>query len=471
MTTRSWKPISRATSPSRDAQGLHPQGPLDRAIVPVMCGSAFKNKGVQPLLDAVVDYLPPARHPAVKGMKPDDETEIARPRRDAPFSALAFKMINDRSSARSRSSASTRASSCRASVLNPVRTRRDASAASADARQQPGGDRRGLRRRDRRDVGVKDTVTGDTLCDQNSRSYSSGWNSRSRSSSSRSSRSPRPTRRRWRRAQPSGAQDPSFRVKTDEETGQTIIAGMGELHLEIIVDRLKRESGSRPTSARRRWRTARRSARGRARRTRTRSSRAAHGQYGRSQDRLEPAERGRARVHRRDRRRQHPARVHPVGREGHRKTAEPASWSASRRRLQLALLDGKYHDVDSSALAFEIAARGAMREAAQKAGIKLLEPIMKVEVVTPRSTWATSSATSTAAAAIQGTDTRGNAGRRGLRAARRDVRLRQLPALEHEGRGSTRWSSPTTTKCRRTSLRRSRRSLHTAALTGLGARA
>jgi elongation factor G len=212
--------------------------------VPVLCGSAFKNKGVQPLLDAVVDYCR-ARSTSrrSRASSPTATRRTAVRRRRCAVRALAFKIMNDPFVG---SLTFTRIYSGKLSqgqVLNSVKDKKEKVGRMLLMHaNRPRGHRRGLCRRHRRLAGMKDTTTGDTLCDPPSRSSSSGWNSPIRSSSFRWSPRPRPTRRRWAsRSTAWPPRIPRFRVSTDHESGQTIIKGMGELHLDILVDRMKRE--------------------------------------------------------------------------------------------------------------------------------------------------------------------------------------------------------------------------------------
>src|SRR5437868_6093043 len=300
------------------------KGTLNFSFVPVLCGSAFKNKGVQPLLDAVVDYLPsPLDIPPVDGINPNnDQPDTRAPSDEAPFSALAFKIMNDPfvgtlTFARIYSGKLETASQ----VTNSVKDKKEKVGRMLlmhandreDIQVAYAGDTVAL-------AGLKDTTSGDTLCATNApiilermefpdpvielsvEPKTKADQEKMGIALNRLSR-----------------EDPSFRVTSDIESGQTIIKGMGELHLEILVDRMKRD-------------------------------------------------------------------------------------------FSVELIDGKYHDVDSSALAFEICARGAMREGAQKAGITLLEPIMKVEIVTPEDYLGdVIGDLNSRRGQIQGTDSRGNA--------------------------------------------------------------
>ena len=230
-------------SPSSCAAAIR-AATLKIEVIPVLMGSAFRNKGVQPLLDAVVDYLPsPLDLPPVVG-KVDDKMEERWPRDDAPFSALAFKIMTDPYvgtltflrvySGRLESGSS---------VLNS--TKRQARAdrtAAQDAREQARGDHRGLTPATSARSACATRPPATRCATRRIRSCSSRSSFPIRSSRSRSSPRPRPTRKSSaRRCRSSRKEDPSFRVSVNKETAQTLIAGMGELHLEIIVDRLLRE--------------------------------------------------------------------------------------------------------------------------------------------------------------------------------------------------------------------------------------
>ena len=300
------------------------KGTLNFSFVPVLCGSAFKNKGVQPLLDAVVDYLPsPLDVPPIEGLKLDGVTAESRPPSDdAPFSALAFKIMNDPFVGTLTFARIYSGKLETASTVTELGQGQEGEGRphAADACQRPRGHQGSLCRRHRRPGGPQGHHhRRHALRRRTRRSSSSGWNSPSRSSRSRSSRRPRPTRRRWAsRSTASRREDPSFRVSTDHESGQTIIKGMGELHLEIIVDRMKREFkveanvgapqvAYRESSRRRSTST-----------TPTRSSRAARASSAAIKFTVEPGERGPGfSLRRRGQGRQRPEGIYPVGREGH----------------------------------------------------------------------------------------------------------------------------------------------------------
>ncbi|MGH6729629.1 MAG: elongation factor G, partial [Sphingomicrobium sp.] len=221
------------------------KGTLDRAFVPVLCGSAFKNKGVQPLLDAVVDYMPsPLDVPAIKGVKPDTDIEDSRPADDkAPFAALAFKIMNDPfvgslTFARIYSGKLTKGG-----YLNSVKDRDEKigrmllmhANSREDIDEAFAGDIVAL-------AGLKETTTGDTLCAKNAPIILERMEFPDPVIELSVEPKTKADQEKMGMAlQRLGKEDPSFKVATDEESGQTIISGMGELHLEIIVDRMRRE--------------------------------------------------------------------------------------------------------------------------------------------------------------------------------------------------------------------------------------
>jgi elongation factor G len=393
------------------------KGTLDFAFVPVLCGSAFKNKGVQPLLDAVVDYLPsPLDIPPVQGIKPGTEETDTRPADDnAPFSGLAFKIMSDpfvgtltfvRIYSGKLEGAST--------VQNTVKDKREKVGRMLlmhannreDIKEAFAGDIVAL-------VGLKETTTGDTLCVPSAPIILERMEFPDPVIEVAVEPKTKADQEKMGIAlNRLAAEDPSFRVTSDHESGQTIIKGMGELHLEILVDRMRREfkveaNVGAPQVAYRE---------SLARKvdvdyTHKKQS-GGTGQFGRVKITVQPGERGSGiqfvdevkggNV---------PREYIPSVEKGIREVA------ASGHKIgfpiidfSVTLYDGAYHDVDSSALAFEITGRGAMREAAEKAGIKLLEPIMKVEVVTPEDFMGdVIGDLNSRRGQIQGTDTRGNA--------------------------------------------------------------
>lgn len=392
------------------------KGTLNFSFVPVLCGSAFKNKGVQPLLDAVVDYLPsPLDIPAVEGIKPDSEEADSREASDnAPFSALAFKIMND-----------PFVGSLTFARIYSGKLEKGTVANSVKDKKEKIGRMLLMHANNREDIdvayagdivaiaGLKETTTGDTLCDPNKPIILERMEFPDPVIEVAVEPKTKADQEKMGLAlNRLAAEDPSFRVTTDHESGQTIIKGMGELHLEILVDRMKREfkveanvgapqvayreSLARPVEV---DYTHKKQSGG-------------SGQFGRVKVSVAPGERGSG-VQFFDEIKggNIPREYIPSVEKGMRETAETGSLIGFPIiDFEIHLLDGAYHDVDSSALAFEITGRGAMREAAQKAGIKLLEPIMKVEVVTPEDyVGDVIGDLLSRRGQVQGQDTRGNA--------------------------------------------------------------
>ncbi len=367
------------------------RGTLAMAFVPVFAGSAFKNKGVQPILDAVIDYLPSAVDVgAMEGFRPGRPDEKVERAVDdsAPFSGLAFKIMNDSyvgtlTFLRVYSGTLKRGDS----VLNATKDRRERigrmlmmhANSRDDVEVARAGDIIAL-------AGMKETTTGDTLCDPHRPVILESMDfpdpvieiavePKTKSDQEKMSLALRRL----------AAEDPSFQVAVDPESGQTIMKGMGELHLDILVDRLRREfrvhaSIGAPQVA--------------YRETITRAKEINHthkkqtggaGQFARLKIRVEPAEPG------------HgfsfdseivggavPKEYIPGVEKGVESVMDSGILAGFPViDVKVTLLDGGYHDVDSSVLAFEIASRAAMRDALRGAGSRLLEPIMRVEVVTP----------------------------------------------------------------------------------------
>ena len=366
------------------------KGAVKAAYVPVICGSAFKNKGVQPLLDAVVDFLPsPVDVAAVKGLKPDTDIEVIRKTSDdEPFAGLAFKIMNDPfvgtlTFVRIYSGVLTTGMA----VLNTVRDQKERIGRMLlmhanhreDVKEARAGDIIAL-------AGLKNTTTGETLCDPANPVQLERMEF------------PDPVievavEPKTKQDQEKmgvalnrlAAEDPSFRVTTDQESGQTVIKGMGELHLEIIVDRMRREfkveaNVGAPQVAYRE--TFPRSAE--IDYTHKKQSGGA-GQYARIKIRIEPLPAGSGIEFENDIvGGSVPREFIPSVEKGIRSVSEGGVLAGFPViDFKATLYDGAYHDVDSSALAFEIAGRAAFREVAPKAGVKLLEPIMRVEAVTP----------------------------------------------------------------------------------------
>ncbi|WP_296616807.1 elongation factor G [Sphingomonas sp.] len=392
------------------------KGTLAMAFVPIVCGSAFKNKGVQPLLDAVVDYLPsPLDIPDVQGVKLDGETPDSRPATDnAPLSLLAFKIMNDPFVGSLTFARIYSGTLSKGSYLNSVKDKKEKigrmllmhANSREDIEEARAGDIVAI-------AGLKETTTGDTLCDPAAPIILERMEFPDPVIELSVEPKTKADQEKMGIAlNRLAAEDPSFRVSTDHESGQTIIKGMGELHLEILVDRMKREfkveaNVGAPQVAYREYLgkkvdidyTHKKQSGG-------------SGQFGRVKVTVIPGERGSGfQFFDEIKGGNIPREYIPSVEKGFRETAETGSLIGFPIiDFEVHLTDGAYHDVDSSALAFEICARGAMREAAQKAGIKLLEPIMKVEVVTPEDYLGdVIGDMNSRRGQIQGTDARGNA--------------------------------------------------------------
>lgn len=399
-----------------DLKKLIRKGTLAMSFVPIVCGSAFKNKGVQPLLDAVVDYLPsPLDIPDVQGVKLDGETVDSRPAADdAPMSLLAFKIMNDPfvgslTFARIYSGTLTKGG-----YLNSVKDKKEKigrmllmhANSREDIDEARAGDIVAI-------AGLKETTTGDTLCDPSHPIILERMEfPEPVIELSVEPKTKADQEKMGIALNRLAAEDPSFRVSTDHESGQTIIKGMGELHLEILVDRMKREfkveaNVGAPQVAYREYLAKP------VELTYTHKKQSGgSGQFGEVKVKVIPGERGSGyQFFDEIKGGNIPREYIPSVEKGMRETAQTGSLIGFPIiDFEVHLIDGKYHDVDSSALAFEICARGAMREAAQKAGIKLLEPIMKVEVVTPEDYLGdVIGDMNSRRGQIQGTDSRGNA--------------------------------------------------------------
>jgi elongation factor G len=393
------------------------KGTLGFKFVPILCGSAFKNKGVQPLLDAVVDYLPsPLDIPPVEGLKLDGVTVDTRaPSDDAPFSALAFKIMNDPfvgtlTFARIYSGKLETASQ----VTNSVKDKKEKVGRML---LMHANDREDIQVAYAGDIvalaGLKDTTTGDTLCAMNAPIILERMEFPDPVIEVAVEPKTKADQEKMGIALNRLArEDPSFRVTSDHESGQTIIKGMGELHLEILVDRMKREfkveaNVGAPQVAYREY-LAKKVDIDYTHKKQSGGS----GQFARVKFTVEPGERGSGIIFTDEIKGGNiPKEYIPSVEKGMRETAESGSLIGFPIiDFVIRVYDGAYHDVDSSALAFEICARAAMREAAQKAGIKLLEPIMKVEVVTPDDFIGdVIGDMNSRRGQIQGTDSRGNA--------------------------------------------------------------
>ena len=392
------------------------KGTLGHAFVPVCCGSAFKNKGVQPLLDAVVDYLPsPLDIPDVQGVKVDsDEKDSRPPKDDAPFSALAFKVMNDPFVGSLTFCRIYSGTLSKGSYLNSVKGKKEK---VGRILEMHANDRKDIDEAYSGDIvalaGMKETTTGDTLCSEKAPIVLERMEfPEPVIELSVEPKTKADQEKMGVALNRLSAEDPSFRVSTDHESGQTIIKGMGELHLDIIVDRMRREfkveaNVGAPQVAYREYLakpvdvdyTHKKQSGG-------------TGQFGRVKVKVTPGERGSGIIFKDEIKGGNiPKEYIPAIEKGMRETAETGSLVGFPIiDFEILLYDGAYHDVDSSALAFEITGRGCMREVAQKAGIKLLEPIMKVEVVTPEEYLGdVIGDMNSRRGQIQGTDSRGNA--------------------------------------------------------------
>jgi len=363
---------------------------IDNAIVPVVCGTSYKNKGVQKLLDAIIDFMPsPLDIPAIKGINPDTEEEEERPASDSePFSALAFKIMTDpfvgklcffRVYSGSIAAGET--------VLNSTKGNRER---MGRILQMHANERKDIDRVYSGDiaavVGIKNTTTGDTFCDEKAPVILE------------SMEFPEPVIRVAIEPKTKAGQekmgialsklaeeDPTFRTYTDDETGQTIIAGMGELHLEIIVDRLLREfkveaNIGRPQVAYKE--TIRRAAESDTKYARQSGGK---GQYGHVKIKIEPNEPGAG----------YAFENTVVGGAIPKEFIGPAEAGIKAAMecgilagynvvdVKVNLYDGSYHEVDSSEMAFKIAGSMAFKDAMKKADPVLTEPIMKVVIITP----------------------------------------------------------------------------------------
>jgi len=366
------------------------KGTIGQAFVPVLNGTAFKNKGVQPLLDAVIDFMPsPLDIESIKGI--DAKTGEPAERHaddDEPASALAFKIMNDPfvgslTFARIYSGTFTAGSS----VLNSVKDKRERigrmllmhANSREEIKEAAAGDIVAF-------AGLKDTTTGDTLCDPNNAVILERMEFPDPVIEVAVEPKTKADQEKMGMALARLAQeDPSFRVSSDYESGQTIIAGMGELHLDIIVDRMRREfkvdaNVGAPQVA--------------YRETFTKSADVDYthkkqsggsGQFARIKMTIEPGETGSGVVFEsKIVGGSVPKEYIPGVEKGINSVAESGVLAGFPLiDFKVTLTDGAFHDVDSSVLAFEIASRAAMREVAKDAGAKLLEPVMKVEVVTP----------------------------------------------------------------------------------------
>ncbi len=395
-------------------------GTLNMTFVPVLCGSAFKNKGVQPLLNAVIDFLPsPLDVPAYLGFKPGDVNEERNIERSAddgqPFSGLAFKIMND----------PFVGSLTFLRIYSGVVKKGDSFLNSTKGKKERIGRMMMMHSINREEIeeayagdiialaGLKDTTTGDTICDSSSPVVLETMTfpdpvieiaiePKTKNDQEKMSAG----------LQRLAAEDPSFRIETDLESGQTIMKGMGELHLDILVDRLKREfkveaNIGAPQVAYRETI----SVEAEVDYTHKKQSGGA-GQFARVKMVITPTETGEGYsfeskivggvI---------PKEYIPGVEKGIQSVMDSGPLAGFPViDFKVSLIDGAYHDVDSSVLAFEIAGRAALRDGLRKAGAKLLEPVMKVEVVTPEDyTGSIIGDLTSRRGMVTGQETRGNA--------------------------------------------------------------
>jgi elongation factor G len=366
------------------------KGTIAFKLVPMMCGSAFKNKGVQPMLDAVVDFLPsPLDVGAVHGKKVDSDEDDSRPcSEDAPFSGLAFKIMND-PFVGSLTFVRIYSGKLEAGsyVVNSVKDKKERIGRMLlmhannreEIKQAEAGDIVAL-------VGLKDTTTGDTLCDPAKPIVLERMEFPDPVIEIAVEPKTKADQEKMGIAlQRLASEDPSFRVSVDHESGQTIMKGMGELHLDILVDRMKREfkveaNIGAPQVAYRETITKK------AELTYTHKKQTGgSGQFAKMTVVFEPNEPGKGYEFINDIVGGAIPKEYIPGVEKGLNIAKETGIIAGFPVVdfKVSLIDGSYHDVDSSALAFEIAAKAAFKECVAKAGPQLLEPMMKVEVVTP----------------------------------------------------------------------------------------
>jgi len=364
-------------------------GTLANSLIPVFCGSAFKNKGVQAMLDGVVRYLPaPSDRPPVKGIDENEKEDVRKAGDDQPFSALAFKIMTDpfvgsltffRVYSGVLNSGDT--------VYNPVKSKKERVGRILQMHANQRDEIKEVRAGDiAAAVGLKDVTTGDTLCATDSVITLERMTFPEPVIAMAVEPKTKSDQEKMGIALSRLAQeDPSFRVQSDEESGQTIIKGMGELHLEIIVDRMKREFNveanvGKPQVAYRE--TIRKAVKQEGKFVRQSGGK---GQYGHVVLEIEPQERGAGYVF------ENvtvggsvPKEYVPAVDKGIREamTSGPLA-GFPVVDIKIKLVDGSYHEVDSNEMAFKIAASMGFKEGFNKANPVLLEPIMKVEVVTP----------------------------------------------------------------------------------------
>jgi elongation factor G len=373
----------------RTVESVRQEGP---AFVPVICGSAFKNKGVQPLLDAVVDYLPsPLEIPAMIGIDPNSASgaKVDRPAvDDGPLAGLAFKIMTDpfvgqltfiRVYSGMMTSGMAVYNSTKQKTERIGRLLKMHANKREDVKEVYAGDIAAA-------VGLKSVSTGDTVCDEKKPVILEAMDFPAPVISL--AIEPKTKADQEKLGHGLGklkAEDPTFHVKTDEETGQVVIAGMGELHLEIIVDRLKREFSVEATVGKPQVaykETITRGAEGEGRYIKQTGGR---GQYGHAKIRIIPRKPGEG----------YEFENEIIGGSVPKEFIKPIDMGIREAMttgvlagypmddIRIELYDGSYHDVDSSEMAFKIAGSMAFKDAAKKAHPVLLEPVMRVEVVVP----------------------------------------------------------------------------------------
>ncbi len=364
------------------------KGTIDGSIMPMLCGSAFKNKGVQLLLDAVVDYLPaPTEVPAIRGTLPDGTEAVRKSDDNEPFSALAFKITSDKygrlTFIRVYSGVLTKGSY----VYNATKDKKERIARLVVLKSNERIEVDELRAGDLgAAVGLKLATTGDTLCDEDKPIIlESLYIPEPVISVAVEPKTKGDMEKLSKALQALSDEDPTFRVNTDAETNQTVIAGMGELHLEILVDRMLREFNveatvGKPQVAYRE--TIRKNSRAEGKWIKQSGGK---GQYGHAVIEIEPGEPasgfefvskivGGA----------IPKEYIPAVEQGVKESCESGILSGYPLiDIKVTLVDGSYHDVDSNEMAFKLAGSMAIREAVMKASPVLLEPVMKVEVEVP----------------------------------------------------------------------------------------
>jgi len=364
------------------------KGTIDGTIVPVLCGSAFKNKGVQLLLDAVVDYLPaPIDVPAIQGTLPDGQVVARQADDEEPFSALAFKIMADPYGRLTFIRVYSGVLKKGSYVLNSTKNKKERISRliilKADDRievdEMRAGDLGAA-------LGLKDTFTGDTLCEEKAPAIlESLYIPESVISVAVEPKTKQDMEKLSKALQSLSEEDPTFRVSVDGETNQTVIAGMGELHLEILVDRMLREfkveaNVGAPQVAYRE--TIRKAVKAEGKFIRQSGGK---GQYGHVEIELEPAEAGSGF--------EFVSKI--VGGAVPKEYIGPAEQGMKEAcesgvlagypviDVKVTLVDGSFHEVDSSEMAFKIAGSMALKEAVIKGSPVMLEPMMKVEVEVP----------------------------------------------------------------------------------------